>query len=134
MNVYSIIEICPLSTEIHIMITTYMMPYTYHTYTSILFVAWQLSWGGVKKLTYDPEDEQVINHLQRRAHGVFLAFVVDQRVQVEQQQEGEVGGAVDDELDEGRVDDLAHTGAWRQKVTDRKQRPKHRHAQHRGHL
>lgn len=91
---------------------------------SMLFIAWKLS----KKLTYDPKDEQVIYHLQSRAHGVFLALIVDQRVQVEQQQEGEVGGAVDDELDEGRVDDLAHTGAWHQKVADREQWPKHCHA------
>lgn len=85
-------------------------------------------------LTYDPEDEQVVYHLQRRSHGVFLALIVDQRVQVEQQQEGEVGRAVDDEFDKGRVDDLAHTGAWDQKVAERKQRPEHGHAQHRGHL
>lgn len=62
-----------------------------------------------KHLTYDPEDEQVVDHLQRGAHGVLLALVVDQGVEVEQQQEGHVGGAVDDELDEGRVDDLTHT-------------------------
>lgn len=41
---------------------------------------------------------------------------------------------MDDEFDEGCVDDLAHTGAWHQKVADRKQRPKHGHTQHRGHL
>lgn len=96
----------------------------------MLFIAWKLS----KKLTYDPEDEQVIYHLQRRAHGVLLALIVDQRVQVEQQQEGEVGGAVDDELDEGCVDDLAHAGARHQKVADRQQRPKHGDTQDRGHL
>lgn len=62
-----------------------------------------------KKLTYDPEDEQEIYHLQRRTHGVFLVLIVNQRVQVEQKQEREVGGAVDDELDERRVNDLAHT-------------------------
>lgn len=87
-----------------------------------------------KKLTYDPKDEQVIDHLQCRAHGVFLAFIVDQRVEVEQQQECKVGGAVNDELDEGRVDDLAHTGTWHQKVADRKQWPKHRYAQYCAHL
>lgn len=41
---------------------------------------------------------------------------------------------MDDELDEGRVDDLAHAGARHQKVADGEQRPEHRHAQHRGHL
>lgn len=86
------------------------------------------------KLTYDPEDEQVIYQLRRGAHGIFLALIVDQRVQVEQQQEREVGGAVDDELDKGRVDDLAHAGARHQKVADGEQRPKHCHAQHRGYL
>lgn len=87
-----------------------------------------------EKLTYDPEDEEVVDHLQRRAHGVLLALVVDQRVEVEQQQEVEVGGAVDDELDEGRVDDLTHAGARKQKVADGEQRPQHGHAQHGGHL
>lgn len=85
-------------------------------------------------LTYDPQDEQVINHLQSGAHGVLLALVVDQRVQVEQQQERQVGGAVDDEFDEGRVDELAHAGAGHQEVADGEQRPQHGHAQHRGHL
>ena len=64
--------------------------------------------GARHKPTDDPEDEQVVDHLQGRAHGVLLALVVHQRVEVEQKQEGEVGGAVDDELDEGRMDDLAH--------------------------
>ena len=41
---------------------------------------------------------------------------------------------MDDELDEGSVDELAHTGAWRQQVAQRQHRPQHRHAQHRGHL
>lgn len=41
---------------------------------------------------------------------------------------------MDDELDEGRVDDLAHAGARHQKVADGQERPKHGHAQHRGHL
>lgn len=85
-------------------------------------------------LTYDPQDEQVINHPQRGAHGVFLALVVHQRVQVEQQQERQVGGAVDDEFDEGRVDELAHAGARHQEVADREKRPQHGHAQDRGHL
>lgn len=87
-----------------------------------------------KHLTYDPEDEQVVDHLQRGAHGVLLALVVDQGVEVEQQQEGHVGGAVDDELDEGRVDDLTHTWAWNQKVADGEQRPEHGYAQNSGHL
>lgn len=88
----------------------------------------------VRKLTYYPKDEQVVNHLQRRAHGVFLALVVDQRVEVKQQQECKVRGAVDDELHKGCVDDLTHTGAWHQKVADRKQWPKHHHTQHCGYL
>lgn len=41
---------------------------------------------------------------------------------------------MDDEFDERRVDDLAHTGAWHQKVADGKQGPEHRHTQHCGHL
>lgn len=86
------------------------------------------------KLTNDPENEQVIYQLRRRAHGVLLALVVDQGVEVEQQQEGEVGGAVDDELDEGRVDDLAHAGARHQQVADGEQRPEDGHAQHGGDL
>lgn len=88
----------------------------------------------MKKLTYNPQDEQVVDHLQCRAHGVFLAFVVDQRVQVEQQQEREVRGAVDDELDERGVDDLAHARTRHQKVADGQQRPKHGDAQNGGHL
>lgn len=84
--------------------------------------------------TYDPEDEQVVDHLQRGAHGILLALIVHQRVQVEQQQECEVGGAVDDELDEWRVDDLAHARAWHQQVAHRQQRPQHGNTQHRGHL
>lgn len=63
-------------------------------------------------LTYDPEDKQEVDHLQCGAHSVFLALVVHQRVEVEQQQEGEVRGAVDDELDKGGVYDMAHAGAW----------------------
>lgn len=86
------------------------------------------------KLTNDPEDEQIVYQLRRRAHVVLLALVVDQRVEVEQQQEGEVGGAVDDELDKGRVDDLSHTGARHQQVADGEQRPEERHAQHGGDL
>lgn len=86
------------------------------------------------KLTNDPENEQVIYQLRRRAHGVLLALVVDQGVEVEQQQEGEVGGAVDDELDEGRVDDLAHAGARHQQVAEGEQRPEDGHAQHGGDL
>lgn len=89
---------------------------------------------GKPKLTHDPDNQQVVYQLRRRAHGVLLALVVDQRVEVEQQQEGEVGGAVDDELDEGRVDDLAHAGARHQQVADGQQRPEQRHAQHRGDL
>lgn len=87
-----------------------------------------------KSLTYDPEDEQVIDHLKRGAHRVLLVLVVDQRVQIKQQQEGEVGGAVDDELNERGMDYLANTGAWHQKVADRKERPKHGHAQNCGHF
>lgn len=86
------------------------------------------------KLTHDPDNEQVVDQLRRRAHGVLLALVVDQRVEVEQQQEGEVGGAVDDELDEGRVDDLAHAGARHQQVADGQQRPQEGDAQHGGDL
>lgn len=86
------------------------------------------------KLTHDPENEQVVYQLRRRTHGVLLALVVDQGVEVEQQQEGEVGGAVDDELDEGRVDDLAHAGARHQQVADGEQRPEEGHAQHGGDL
>lgn len=41
---------------------------------------------------------------------------------------------MDDEFDEGRVDELAHAGARHQEVADGEQRPQHRHAQHRGHL
>lgn len=41
---------------------------------------------------------------------------------------------MDDELDKGRVDDLAHAGARHQKVADGEQRPKHCHAQHCGYL
>ena len=85
-------------------------------------------------LTHNPEDEQKIDHLQRRAHGVLLALVVDQRVEVEQEQEGEVGRAVDDELDERRVDDLAHARAWHQQVARGQQRPQNGHAEHRGHF
>lgn len=40
MNDYSIIEICPLTTEIYVMIATYMIPlYTQHTYINMLFTA-----------------------------------------------------------------------------------------------
>lgn len=60
-------------------------------------------------LTYDPEDEQVVYQLQRRAHSVLLVLVVHQRVEVEQEEEGEVRRCVDDELHEGRVDDVTHT-------------------------
>lgn len=86
------------------------------------------------RLTYDPEYEQVVNHLQGRAHGVLLALIVHQRVQVDEQEEGEVGGTVYDELDEGRVDDMAHAGARYHQVAQGEQRPQHRHAQYRGHL
>ena len=85
-------------------------------------------------LTHDPEDEQQIDHLQRGAHGVLLALVVDQRVQVEQEEEGEVGRAVDDELDERRVDDLADAPPRHQQVAHGQQRPQHGHAEHRGHF
>lgn len=77
-----------------------------------------------RKPTYDPEDEKVINHLKSRTHRVLLALVVDQRVQVEQQQEGEVGSAVDDEFHKWGVDDLADAGAGHHKVADGQQRPK----------
>lgn len=87
-----------------------------------------------RKPTYDPEDEKVINHLQSGAHCVLLAFVVDQRVKVEQQQEGEVGSAVDDEFHKRGVDDLADARAGHQKVADRQQRPKYGHAQDGGYL
>lgn len=41
---------------------------------------------------------------------------------------------MDDELDEGCVDDLSYAGARHQQVADGEQRPEERHAQHGGDL
>lgn len=41
---------------------------------------------------------------------------------------------MDDELDEGRVDDLAYARAWPQQVAQGQHGPQERHAQHRRHL
>lgn len=73
-------------------------------------------------LTYDPEDEQVVDQLQRRDR-VFSVLIVDQRVEVEQEEEGEIRAAVDDELHEGCVDDVSDAGTRSEQVADGEQRP-----------
>lgn len=41
---------------------------------------------------------------------------------------------MDDELHEGRVDDVSHAGTWSEQVAHGEQRPKHSNTQHRQQL